>query len=244
VRIAYHDSIAAGWPLLFALDRPLHRGEIVGIRAVLSSTCNVVLERMEQGATLEEGLAAAAAHGYPEVDPSLDLSGWDSAQKLALLLTRAVRRRYTTDGMEIVGIENLGPEIVRSAVEFGMRVKLVAYARLDGETPLATVRPMAVPAESHLGSVRDARNVVVLESRSEGELVHMGPGFGTLPVARAVLNDLIGVMDPRHSWTGRFPGTADSPLGAPIFTRFLVVQAGEATIEATPGPDRIPVLRP
>jgi len=243
VRLAYHDSIAAGWPILFALERPLHSGEIVGIRAVLSSTCNLILERMEAGATLAEGLAVAEAAGYPEVDPSLDLSGWDTAQKLALLLTRALRRRITTDGMEIEGIDRIDPAVVRAAMEFGMRVKLVAYATLDNGRTLATVRPMAVPVESHLGAVRDAHNVVVLRSRSEGEVVHIGPGFGTLPVARCVLNDLLGVMDPRHSWTGRFPG-ATEPLAAPIFHRFLVVGEEGATIESTPGEGRIPVLRP
>ena len=52
VRLAYHDSIAAGWPLIHALERPLAQSAVMELHAMLSSACNVILERVEEGATL------------------------------------------------------------------------------------------------------------------------------------------------------------------------------------------------
>jgi hypothetical protein len=47
-----------------------------------------------------------------------------------------------------------------------------------------------------------------------GELVYIGTGGGSLPVATAVLNDLIGLYHPSRSWTGRYP-RAPRPLERP-----------------------------
>ena len=243
VRLAYHDSIAAGWPLLYALQRPLVQSEITGVRAVLSATCNVILERIEAGAELHQALAEATRRGLTETDPDLDLSAWDSAQKLSILVTRLLRRRQTLVDMERIGIEGLDHELVRAAPRAGWRIKLVAYARLDPDAPLATVRPMAVAADGHLGAIRDAHNVVVLESRTEGEIVQLGQGAGTLPVATAVLNDLIGLLDPRRSWTGRFPSAATA-LRAPEFGEQLTLVDREARIVELPTAGSVPLLRP
>jgi hypothetical protein len=44
VRLAFHNSIAAGWPLLYSIERPLGRAQVEGLEAILSSSCNVILE--------------------------------------------------------------------------------------------------------------------------------------------------------------------------------------------------------
>ena len=243
VRLAYHDSIAAGWPLMYALERPLVRLEIVGVRAVLSSTCNVILESMTEGLSLREGLDVAVARGLTETDPDLDLSGWDSAQKLSILVTRLLRHRHTLSGMEVKGLDSFDPALARTARRLGLCVKLVAYAQLHSGAPVATVRPMAVPIDSHLGANRDNNHVVVLLSKREGEIVQMGQGAGTLPVATAVLNDLIGVLDTRHSWTGRFPAS-NEVVGSPVFEEHLLMDESGPVIVKRPTEDSIPVLRP
>jgi homoserine O-acetyltransferase len=245
VRLAYHDSIAAGWPLMFALERPMQRGDIVGVRAILSATGNLVLDRIAAGMGWDEALAEAVSRGLTETDPDLDVSGWDSVQKLSILVTRILRARHSLAGIEVRPLDSVDPELVRAARDLGLAVKPVAYADLVGAVPVATVRPMAVPIDSHLGANRETNHVVVLLSRSEGEVVQIGQGAGTLPVATAVLNDLIGVLDPARSWTGRFPAAGAAPPRAPVFATYLALDsAGRAQVVDEPVPGAVPVLRP
>jgi hypothetical protein len=145
------------------------------------------------------------------------------------------------------GIADLDPVLVEGAPRLGLRVKLVGLLHLgNGRRPVAGVLPLAVPAGGHLGSVRGANNVIVLSGEETGELVQLGQGSGKLPVATALLNDLIGLFHPSHSWVGRFPPAPVAPV-PPEFARFLV-RAPEvaATVGVAvadhPSPDSVPLL--
>jgi homoserine O-acetyltransferase len=241
VRVAFHDSIAAGWPLIHSLERPLSQRNVSSIHAVLSSACNVMLELMEQGSTFGEALAEAAERDLMEPDPMLDVSGWDSVQKLMLLLTQATGRRYLGQQVDMHGIDAVDLALIRSASDVGLRVKLIALAAgVDGDIT-ASVRPIAVPADTHLGLVRGVNHVVVINDRDGSETVFLGSGGGALPVATAVMNDLIGLFDPSHSWTGRFPAE-DVSLRSPTFGDYLVLQHGVPKVVSGKGSDGVPVL--
>jgi homoserine O-acetyltransferase len=241
VRVAYHNAIAAGWPLLHAVERPLAHERIVSIHAVLSATCNVILERMEHGFSFQAALSHAAGRGLTEPDPELDVSGWDTAQKLGMLIARTEQRRYVAEDLLIGGIERLDPVVVREAARLGLRVKLVGLFERDGATQVAGVLPLAVPAEGHLGAVRDDNNVVVIDGGEAGETVHLGRGAGSLPIATAALNDLIGLFHPARSWTGRYPRAERAP-DAPRFAHRLVREGGAAVITDQHTPDGVPLL--
>ena len=241
VRLAYHNSIAAGWPLLYAVERPLVREQFHSIQSMLSSTCNVVLERIEAGDSPGDALAFADRLEVTEQDPALDVSGWDTAQKLLILASRTLGLRFGIEQLTVRGIEGIDVALVRAAPHLGLRVKLVAlFVRVAGGPPVAGVLPVAAPAESHLGSVRGIDNVIVLTGEETGELVHLGKGSGQLPVATALLNDLVGLFHPSHSWTGRYPA-ADFAPAAPRFARYLA-PGDPATIVEREVPGGIPLL--
>jgi homoserine O-acetyltransferase len=221
-RIAFHNSIAAGWPLLYSIESPLaRRDDVVGMRALLSATCNVVLEGLERGDSFEAALARARGLELTEPDPDLDLSGWDSAQKLLMLVARSHGTRFDADGVHTRGIVDVEPALVRAAPAAGYRVKLVGLF-LDATEPLLAVLPAAVPADGHLGGVHGDGNAVVMTDRGGGEIVLAGKGAGHLPVAAAVLGDLVGVFDARRSWTGRYPRDTRTPR-RPEFAGSLVL---------------------
>ena len=211
------------------------------MRAVLSSACNVMLELMEAGMLFDEALEVARDRDLTEPDPELDTSGWDTSQKIKLLLTRATGRRYVGHDLFTLGLESIDPELPRKANELDLRIKLVALAKLSGNTLTATVRPMAVRSESHMGLVRGVNNAVVIYTTDGDEMVYSGTGGGPLPVATAVLNDLVGLFDTEHSWTGRFPPVAQ-PLGPPQFDEWLAERDGVLRIVADEVQGAVPVL--
>jgi len=241
VRLAYHNSIAAGWPLLYAVEGPLGRGGITEIQALLSSACNVILEQVEQGSTFDRAVAHAVEAGLTQPDPELYVSGWDTAQKLTILCARAHRSRFIPEEIDVRGLDDLDPQIVRGAKALGYRVKFVGLYSTGRDSPVLGVLPAAVPAEGHLGGIHGEDNGVVLESQVGGEMVFLGRGAGDLPVASAVLGDLVGVFHPARTWTGRFP-RATAPPRPPEFARFLALEQGSAVITDLPRPDAVPLL--
>jgi homoserine O-acetyltransferase len=241
VRLAYHNAIAAGWPLMYAVERPLAHLRIQSIQAILSSTCNVILERMEQGFSFASALNHARTLELTEPDPELDLSGWDTAQKLLILCARVQGSRFGVEDLAIRGIHDLDPVLVREAPSLGLRIKLVGAFVASPEAPTIGVQPVAVPADGHLGSTRAENNVVLLAGEETGEMVYLGKGSGRLPVAAALLNDVIGLYHPRHSWTGRFP-RAQSPPRAPKFATFLTRERGATVLSDEQQEGSIPLL--
>ena len=230
-RLAYHNSIAAGWPLLYSVERPLGRERVLSLQAILSIACNGILAEMEAGSSYADALRTVTEREWTEPDPDLDVSGWDAAQKLGILVAHVRHERVTAGGLVAQGIVGLDPEVVRKAPSFGYRVRLVAlYSTAHGGGSwCAGVLPCAVPLEGHLGAIGPDGHVLVLEGDRSGELVFLGRGAGEMPVASAVLGDLVGVCDKQHSWTGRYPVAAISPL-APRFLRYLSSVDGDVKV--------------
>jgi hypothetical protein len=98
-----------------------------------------------------------------------------------------------------------------------------------------------VPAGGHLGGVRKDANVVVIDGGDAGEMVYQARGSGDLPIASAVLGDLIGLFHPGRSWTGRYRRARRKPA-APRFGRYLVVDEGAVAVVETPSPSAVPLL--
>jgi homoserine dehydrogenase len=85
VDIGFEASVCGGVPVIGALRRGLAGDSIESITGILNGTSNYVLCRMSEGLTLAEAIARAQERGFAEADPSLDVSGEDAAQKLAIL---------------------------------------------------------------------------------------------------------------------------------------------------------------
>jgi len=246
VRLAYHNSIAAGWPLLYSVDRPLGRRDIRSLQAILSSTCNFILEAVEGGATFDDALATAVDRGLTEPDPQLDLSGWDTMQKLIILVARTLGTRYGQEAIPTRSITGIAPALIQGAPALGLRVKLIGLfvepvTRKDDAPPILGVLPVAVPLEGYLGGARDDNNVLVVDGGEEGELAYFARGGGDVPVASAVLGDLVGLFEPTRSWTGRYPPAERKPV-PPRFTHFLQATGGEVRVAEENTADTIPIL--
>lgn len=241
VRLAFHNSIAAGWPLLYSVDRPLGRRDVRSLQAVLSSTCNVILGAVETGGSFETGLEQARQRGLTEPDPALDISGWDTVQKLVILIARTLGVRFPAGQVQVRPLSGLDPFLVREAPALGLRVKQIGLFVAGAGRPVIAVMPMAVPLDGYLGGARDANNVLVVDGGEAGEMAYFARGGETVPVASAVLGDLVGLFEPTRSWTGRYPPAEEQALPA-RFAHALVRKDGKAAVGEAGDPDGIPVL--
>jgi homoserine dehydrogenase len=194
---------------------------------VMNGTCNYILTRM-QGAGLpyDEVFKEAAALGYLEADPTLDVGGIDAGHKLALLASIAFGTQVDFANVELEGIQRVEIADIEQAADMGYRIKLLGVAQMTGRGLEQRMSPCLVPADSPLGQLEGGTNMIVLEGDSVGQIVLRGAGAGEGPTASAVMSDVIDLArGTRLSTFGQpasslaRPTPAKSAVPAPYYIR-------------------------
>ena len=75
-----------------------------------------------------ECLKEAQRLGYAEADPSFDIEGHDTAQKLSILASLAFGTKVDESAIYVEGISSIQPADLAAADELGYRVKLLGVA--------------------------------------------------------------------------------------------------------------------
>ncbi|MBI4267272.1 MAG: homoserine dehydrogenase [Chloroflexi bacterium] len=184
------------------------------IYAILNGTCNYILSTMSrEGQGFEEALKGAQAKGYAESDPSDDIDGMDTANKIRILLGLISNSYHTISPFPVEGIRNITLQDIQYAGELGYAVKLVGVIEPKEEVFNVSVHPAMVPKDALLGSLEGAYNGTELEDEYGVISGLVAPGAGTYPTADAVIKDLIDIAEGR---TLPMPSSADEvPLGMP-----------------------------
>jgi homoserine dehydrogenase len=156
--------------------------EIVEIRGIVNGTCGVVLEALAQGRSRSEAIATAKAAGFAEADPSRDLSGQDSADKLALMMQAAFDDWLPPESIAIRGIDGITSD--------GSNYKLVARAKKTPRGIIASVAPEVPLPASFFWDAKGAENRIEIALKS-GKVIRLrGQGAGRWPTAVSVVGDL------------------------------------------------------
>ncbi len=191
VTLAYSASVGGAVPVLEQVKNLAARGPIGSIEGVLNGTCNYVLQRLAEGRDLDEAVREAQERGFAESDPTSDLSGRDSVNKLVILAKQAFGITISSDDIPYRGIEGLDSKTVQKARARGRVIKLVAACRKTNEGIQAEVHPAALPMDHPLAGARGEENRIRVE-REVGEpvLLH-GKGAGRWPTSLSVIADLL-----------------------------------------------------
>lgn len=212
--LRYEASVGGVIPILQSLDHALRTEHFTLLVGILNGTTNYILSTMErEGRNFAEAVDAARSLGFAEADPSLDLSGADTAQKLAILVRRAFRVPVEPASIPTEGIVGMELEDLRQADRFGYVAKLLGVAIQTPEGLDLRVHPAFIPKRYLLASIRDEFNGVYLRGEAAGSMLLYGKGAGAAPTAQAVLGDVIASA--RERLLGRSTGVAE---GAPPST--------------------------
>src|SRR3954452_25378196 len=193
--VAFEASCGGGIPIIDALSRGLVANRIDAMLGILNGTCNVILTRMTRnGWTFQEALAEAQKLGFAEADPTLDVSGRDTAQKLALLAGLAFNVRVSESDLFVEGIDQLKPTDITFARELGYVIKLLAIAEQTNCGKLMLrVHPTLVHQSDVLAEVNSGFNAISLFGHALGHTLFYGRGAGAGPTASAVVADMVSV---------------------------------------------------
>ena len=194
VDLYYEASVAGGIPIIKALREGLSANRINRIFGIMNGTCNYILTRMErEGVNFSDVLADAQRLGYAEANPSLDIDGFDTAHKTAILASLAYGKWFGIDNMTVEGIRDLELEDLNYALELGYRIKLLGVIKNINGAVEMSVRPTLIPQETLLAGISDVFNGVMVEGDFVGQTLFYGRGAGRQATASAVVADIADV---------------------------------------------------
>ncbi|HLY54254.1 MAG TPA: homoserine dehydrogenase [Stellaceae bacterium] len=228
--LAFEAAVCGGIPVIKTLREGLAANRFSRVFGILNGTCNYVLSQMrETGRPFAEVLAEAQSLGYAEADPTLDIDGFDTAHKLAILTAVAFDVPVDIDAVYLEGIRHISPLDIEYADELGYRIKLLGTAARTAHGIEQRVHPTMVPESEPLARVDGVENAVVIEGDPVGRIVLQGPGAGAGATASAVVADLIDIARGRtlpSFVTAPEPGLAVAMIGehdGPYYVRIMVM---------------------
>ena len=193
--IAFEASCAGGVPIISAIRTGLTANNIRAMYGIVNGTCNYILSNMTANdEDFAVALAQAQEKGYAEADPALDISGVDTAHKLAILASIAFGYEITLGDIFVEGIEAISRDDIRYGGEMGYCLKLLAIGQMDerGRVSLR-VHPSFIAKDSALARVGGPFNAVSIFGSAVGQVMFYGRGAGMMPTASAVVADIIDV---------------------------------------------------
>jgi homoserine dehydrogenase len=206
VALNFEAAVGGAIPIVKTLREGLSGNSIARIYGILNGTCNYILTRMEQEKlAFADCLKEAQRLGYAEADPSFDIEGHDTAQKLAILASLAFGTRVDPESIYVEGISSITPADLDAADELGYRVKLLGVAVRTEKGIEQRVHPTMVPKDSAIAQVMGVTNAVTVDADTIAPITLVGPGAGGMATASAVVSDIADVAR----------GLRASPFGRP-----------------------------
>ena len=206
VALNFEAAVAGGIPIVKTLREGLNGASFTRIYGILNGTCNYILSRMEQDRlAFDECLKEAQRLGYAEADPSFDVEGHDTAQKLAILASLAFGTKIDPDAIYVEGISSITLADLDAAAELGYRVKLLGVAVKTEAGIEQRVHPTMVPKDSAIAQVMGVTNAVTVDAEGLAPITLVGPGAGGVATASAIVADLADIAR----------GVCNAPFGRP-----------------------------
>jgi len=192
-RLVYFEaSVCGAIPIIQVLNEGLAANRIEKISGILNGTTNYVLSEMsKENINFATALVRAQKSGFAEADPSFDIEGIDTANKLAILSSLAWGAWVKLSDIRTRGIEEVSVDDVYFAKKFGYVIKLLGSAAArDGGLELS-VEPCLVPLKHTFANVEKEYNAVLVHGDAAGDIMLYGKGAGQMPAASAVVSDII-----------------------------------------------------
>ncbi|MCX6044453.1 MAG: homoserine dehydrogenase [Chloroflexi bacterium] len=195
--LAFSATVCGALPVLNIGRRDLIGAEILALRGIFNSTSNFVLEEMTQGRSYADALSEAQRRGIAETDPSLDVEGWDTANKLVIIANSFLGIHPQLADVTVQGITQIRGEALATALAAGNTIKLLASAQKTPAGYQLTVGPVVLPKTEFLAQCSGWEMGVEIHSDIYGKMYYKIWEREPLPTAAAMLRDAVNLFEAR-----------------------------------------------
>jgi len=190
VSFLYEAAVGGSIPIIRNLEEYYNNDTLSAVQGIVNGTTNYILTQANSGIAYAEALKKAQELGFAEIDPTLDVDGFDSKFKLVLLMKHAFGIIVNPSDVFNCGIRQIKPQDVRYANEKGYRIKLFSRAEKLADGIAGFVAPHFVTRDHFAYQVNNEFNAVVVEAAFSDKQLFIGKGAGSYPTASAVLSDV------------------------------------------------------
>jgi homoserine dehydrogenase len=195
--LAYSATVCGALPVINIGVRDLVAADVLLLRGIFNSTSNFILGEMANGRDYGDALAEAQQRGIAETNPSLDVEGWDTANKLVIVANSFLGVAATLADVRVSGITGITPGDLARTAAAGRTLKLLATATprtgRAGGYDLA-VEPTEISRAEFLGSCDGWEMGIEIHSDLYGRMFHKIWEREPLPTAAAMLRDAVNLL--------------------------------------------------
>lgn len=195
--LAFSATVCGALPVINIGRRDLIAAEVKLLRGIFNSTSNFILEEMSQGRSYADALAEAQQRGIAETDPSLDVEGWDTANKLVIIANSFLGIHATLADVRVEGITQISSAQLQAALAANSTIKLVATAQKTADGYQLTVAPTVLPQTEFLANCSGWEMGVEIHSDLYGKQFYKLWEREPLPTAAAMLRDAVNLFTAR-----------------------------------------------
>ena len=193
VRVLHSATVTGGLPTLNMGSRDLGATVIDKFQGVVNGTTNYILSRMTEGQSYAEALKHAQDIGMAEADPTLDVDGWDAANKLVIVANAVLHRPTKLKDLKVEGIRRVTQDDLNQATREGKVIKLIALAEKAGKDYKLSVRPTVLDKTHPLAQIGAGMMGVIYHTDINGTIFASIEEHDPYPTAAAVLRDILHV---------------------------------------------------
>ncbi|MBL7073541.1 MAG: homoserine dehydrogenase [Candidatus Omnitrophica bacterium] len=196
VFVDFEASVGGVIPIIRTIRTGFRADKIDTVYGILNGTTNFILtEIAEKACSFSEALKLAQKKGFAEKDPELDISGKDSAHKLAILTLLSFGQSASPDDIFTEGINRIEAQDLINAKMWGYSIKLLAIAKKEPKGLQIRVHPTLISARHLLSDVKGTDNAVFVKGELIGESLLFGKGAGRKPTSVSVVGDIIEIAE-------------------------------------------------
>ncbi|MFP4108518.1 MAG: homoserine dehydrogenase [Desulfonatronovibrio sp.] len=185
-------ATAAALPTLDVARICLAGTRVQSAEGILNGTTNYILTQMSLHETsYAAALKQAQDLGIAETDPSYDVEGMDTANKIILICNRIFNTSLGLKDITVQGITSVTPEDIKEAAGVGQIIKLIGSCEIIQGLPRLSVAPRQLDQDHPLARINGSEKAITYMSDTMGAVTVSGGKSSPVGAAAALLKDLI-----------------------------------------------------
>jgi homoserine dehydrogenase len=194
LQFLYETTVMDGTPIFNMVKYTLPGCKVLSFRGILNSTTNFILEEMESGNSYDEALKEAKRRGFAEVDPSMDIDGWDAAAKTAALINVLMDANINPTEIERQGIAHITLDDIRKAKEKCCKIKLLCEGYIEDNRVKGKVHPVYIKSNDTFSNIDATSSILAVTTDLMGEVQIIEKNPEIQQTAYGIYSDLLTLI--------------------------------------------------